>query len=63
MKYSAAVLQARAHGAADDAYRSLAQQSATSQTESAASLSGIQADLAEIKTRMTAVEKILKAVE
>jgi len=63
MKYIAAAYEARAKGAADDAYRQLAQRSAQSQSESAASLAAIQTDVAQIAARLTAVEKILKAVE
>lgn len=63
LKYWSAAYQARAKAKADEAYRALAQQSATAQSESAASLSAIQNDVAQITARLTAVEKILKAVE
>ena len=60
-------LQASAVAGADaahtDAYRKLASDAVTAQSGNAATLSAIQSELAEIKTRMTSVEKILKAVE
>lgn len=60
-------LQASAVAGADathtDAYRKLAADAVTAQSGNAATLSAIQSELAEIKTRMTSVEKILKAVE
>lgn len=63
LKYWSAAYQARAKERADEAYRALAQKSAQSQSESAAALSAIQSDVAQIAARLTAVEKILKAVE
>ena len=60
-------LQARAVARADaahtDAYRKLASDAVTAQAGSAATLSAIQSDLAEMKARMASVEAILKAVE
>jgi Tfp pilus assembly protein PilO len=60
-------LQASAVAGADaahtDAYRKLASDAVTAQAGNAATLSAIQSELSEIKTRMTSVEKILKAVE
>jgi hypothetical protein len=60
-------LQASAVAGADathtDAYRKLASDAVTAQTGNAATLAAIQSELAELKTRMTSVEKILKAVE
>jgi len=59
--------QASAVAAADaahtDAYRKLASDAVTAQSGNAATLAAIQSELAEIKTRMAGVEKILKAVE
>jgi hypothetical protein len=63
MKYASAAYQARARIQGDDAYRNLASKAVTAQSEGAASLSNIQSDLSEIKVRLAAVEKILKAVE
>ncbi len=62
MKYASAAYQARARVQNDDAYRNVAQKAAAAQSETATSLSSMQADLAEIKTRLAAVEKILKEV-
>ena len=60
-------LQASAVAGADaahtDAYRTLASDAVTAQAGNAATLSAIQSELAEIKARMTSVEKILKEVE
>jgi Tfp pilus assembly protein PilO len=60
-------LQASAVAGADaartEAYRKLASDAVTAQAGNAATLSAIQSELAEIKTRMTSVETILKAVE
>jgi hypothetical protein len=63
MRYVSAVLQARARLANDDAYRLVAEKAATAQSETAAVLSSIQTALADVRTRLTAVEKILKEVE
>jgi hypothetical protein len=63
MRYVSAVLQARARLANDDAYRLLAEKAAAGQSETATALSAIQAAMADVRTRLTAVEKILKDVE
>jgi Tfp pilus assembly protein PilO len=47
----------------EDAYRKLAADAVTAQSGNAATLSAIQSELAEIKTRLASVEKILKEVE
>ena len=62
-KYWSAAHQAKARFAEDSAYRKLAADAVTAQSGNAATLSAIQSELAEIKTRMASVEKILKAVE
>jgi hypothetical protein len=54
---------ARADAAHSDAYRKLASDAVTAQAGNAATLSAIQSELAELKTRMASVETILKAVE
>ena len=56
MKYYAAVQQAKARLASDDAYRQVAEQAAAAQAETAAAL-------ADLKVRLTEIEKILKEVE
>ena len=63
MKYLSAASQVRSRLASDNAYRELAEKAVTVQSGNAASLSAIQAELADIGSRLAAVEKILKAVE
>ena len=63
MKYYSAAVQARARLAHEDAYRQLAAQTATAQTQTAAALASIDATLADLRSRVAAVETILKAVE
>ena len=63
MKYVSAVLQARVRLAQDEAYRDLAAKAITAQTETRVVLSSVEATLADIKSRLIAVEKILKEVE
>ncbi|NEX95101.1 hypothetical protein [Caulobacter sp. 17J65-9] len=63
MRYGSAVLQARARFANDEAYRQLAAQSQAAQAESARALAGIETALADARTRLAAIEKVLKDVE
>ena len=63
MRYVSAVQQAKARLANDEAYRKIAETAATAQSETAAALASIGAALADVRTRLTAVEKILKEVE
>lgn len=63
MRYYAAVQQAKARLANDDAYRQTAEKAAAAQADTASALSAIQAELADVRMRLIAVEKILKAVE
>lgn len=63
MRYLSAVQQAKARLANDDAYRQLAARAATSQSDTASALPSIQAAIADVRTRLTAIEKILKEVE
>ena len=63
MRYYAAVQQARARLANDDAYRQLAQSASAAQSQIATSLAAMEANLSDVRTRMAAVETILKAVE
>ncbi len=56
MKYVAAMVQAKAHHAHDEAYRELASKAASAQAATEAALTSIQAQLAGL-------EKILKEVE
>ena len=63
MRYYAAVQQARARLADDDAYRQLAESTAAAQSRIATSLAAMETNLTDVRTRMSAVETILKAVE
>jgi hypothetical protein len=63
MKYYAAVQQAKARLANDEAYRRIAERSAAAESETATALVAIQAALADVRASLGTVEKILKAVE
>ena len=58
-----AVQQARVRIASDTAYRQIAEKAVTSASENTTALAAIQAALTDVRTRLTAVEKILKEVE
>lgn len=62
MRYASAAMQARARAAGEDGYRRLAETAAAAQPVTAAALSSIQSTLADVDTRLAAVEKILKDV-
>ena len=63
VRYYAAVQQAKARLANDDAYRQLAERASAAQSQIATSLAAMEANLSDVRTRMAAVETILKAVE
>jgi Tfp pilus assembly protein PilO len=63
MKYFAAVQQAKARLAQDEAYRQLSAGLAKSQAEMTAQLAAMAATLARLESRTAAVEQILKQVE
>jgi Tfp pilus assembly protein PilO len=63
MKYFSAARQARLGALGQGAYRELAEKGAVAQSASAASLATLQAELAEVKGRLAAIERILKEVE
>jgi hypothetical protein len=63
MRYYAIVQQAKARLANDDAYRQTAEKAATAESQTAAALVAIQAALEDARTRLAAIEKILKDVE
>jgi hypothetical protein len=63
MRYYAAVQQARARLASDDAYRQLAESASAAQSQIATNLAAMETNLADVRSRMAAVETILKAVE
>lgn len=62
MKYWSAISQAGVRKSEEDAYRKLAADAVTAQAGNAATLSAIQSELGEIKTRLASVETILKEV-
>lgn len=63
MKYAAAARQGRLRTAGEDGLRELAAASAAAQAAGASALASVQGDLAEIKARLTSVERVLKEVE
>jgi Tfp pilus assembly protein PilO len=63
MKYVAAIMQARARVAQDEAYRDLAAKTASAQAETATALTALGATLNQMQTRLTVLEKILREVE
>jgi hypothetical protein len=63
MRYYANIQQAKARLANDDAYRQFAESASTAQSQIATSLAAMEANLSDVRARMTAVETILKAVE
>lgn len=63
MRYFSAVQQAKARLANDDAYRQIAAKSAAAQDQTATALAAIGATLADLQSRLTALEKILREVE
>jgi hypothetical protein len=63
MRYFSAVKQAQARIASDEAFRAVAEKAAAAEAETASALTSIQSSLAVVRTRLAAVEKILKDVE
>jgi Tfp pilus assembly protein PilO len=63
MRYFAAIQQAKARLANDEAYRQIAEKAVAGQSENTIVLSSIQATLSDLRTRLTAIEKMLKEVE
>jgi Tfp pilus assembly protein PilO len=62
MKYFSAARQARALVDNQDAYRKLAESATIAHSTSAASLSALQSDAAEMKSRLASIEKMLREV-
>ncbi len=62
-KYGSAALQARAHGNNDESYRALAQRAVAAESEHAAALATIMAELNHVGARLGTIETILKQVE
>jgi uncharacterized membrane protein len=63
MRYLSKVQQAKVRIANDDAYRKIAEQAVSTQSETATALAAIQGAMTDVRARLTAVEKILKDVE
>jgi Tfp pilus assembly protein PilO len=63
MKYLSAIKQAKARLANDEAYRKIAAQAVSAQADTAARLASVDATLADLRTRLASVEKMLKEVE
>ncbi|WP_394778047.1 hypothetical protein [Undibacterium sp.] len=63
MKYVSAVLQARVRLGQDEAYREIAAKAAAAQAETAAAVASLGLTLADIQSRLSGLEKILKEVE
>ncbi len=63
VRYYALVQQARARLANDDAYRRLAESASAFQSQIAARLAAMDANLSDVRTHIAAVETILKVVE
>jgi hypothetical protein len=62
MKYVSAVLQARVRLGQDEAYRAVAAKAATAQQDAAATLASFGDALADLKSRLITIERILKDV-
>jgi predicted negative regulator of RcsB-dependent stress response len=63
MRYFSAVQQAKIRLASDEAYRQIAEKAVAAESGNATALSSIQAALADVRARLSAIEKILKEVE
>ncbi|WP_282610209.1 hypothetical protein [Pelagibius sp. Alg239-R121] len=63
MKYFSALQRTRQLLANEGTYQELAARTATIQSASAAVLAQLETDIAEMKDRMTGIEKVLREVE
>jgi uncharacterized protein HemX len=63
MRAFSAVQQAKVRIERDEAYRQIAEKAVAAASENTTALSSIQAALADVRTRLTAIEKVLKEVE
>lgn len=63
MKYIAAVMEAKVRLAQDEAYREIASKAVAAQADTAVALAAMGRSLAEVQSRVMALEKILKEVE
>lgn len=62
MKYLSALRSDRLRLAGEGGYRDLAEKAAAAEAANAASLTTLQADLADMKGRLAAIEKLLRDV-
>ena len=58
-----AIQQAKARDASEASYRQIAEKAVAAASENTTVLASIQVALTEVRTRLTAIEKILKDVE
>ena len=63
MRFYAVAYRVRVEVASADAYRDLADKSVSAESRQATSLSSMQTQLADMNTRLSGIEKILKEVE
>jgi len=63
MRYFSTIQQANVRIESDAAYRQIAEKAVASASENTTALASIQAALADVRTRLTAIEKVLKEVE
>jgi hypothetical protein len=63
LKYASAAYQAYARSQGEEAYRELAERAVSTQAQTATALAAMQAELAQLTTRLGAVAKILQDVE
>ena len=63
MRYVSMVLQSRARMANEGTYRQIAETATAAEAGNAASLTSIQASMADVKARLSTIERILKDVE
>lgn len=63
MKYVSDILQARVRLAQDEAYREIAAKAVSAQAETVTALTAFGTALAQMQSRLVALEKILKEVE
>jgi hypothetical protein len=62
IKYVSAAVGARARATAEDAYRALAEKAVAVESGNVTALSAMQTELAQVNTRLAALEKLLKEV-
>jgi predicted negative regulator of RcsB-dependent stress response len=58
-----AIQQAKVRNASDAAYRQIAEKAVAAASENTAALVSIQAAMVDVRTRLAAIEKVLKEVE